>query len=85
MDRDGEGEGGFLFGSGEGVLGGLAGSGRWVCVSGTEIRSGGASGGVLTDTRPGIVLQYEVEIFGEGGSRAERGEIGEKGKRERSN
>ena len=45
LEREGEGDGGFLLG----VLGGLCDGG-----SGTEIRSGGASGGDLTETRPGI-------------------------------
>lgn len=61
LDREGEGEGGFL-GSGDGVLE-IPGSDLWdwvwVWVSGTEIRSGGASGGVLTETKPGIVEDEE--------------------------
>lgn len=59
LEREGEGDGGFL-GSGEaGLAGGVADSGRggWVWESsGSEIRGGGASGGVLTDTRPGMLM-----------------------------
>ena len=58
LEREGEGEGGRL-GRGEAGLeleitdSDLWGW-VWVGVSGTEIRSGGASGGVLTETKPGI-------------------------------
>lgn len=45
LDREGEGDGSFLFG----VRGGFCGGG-----SGTVIRSGWASGGDLTETSPGI-------------------------------
>lgn len=56
LDREGEGEG-SLFGCGEGGLELAAGSDLWdwIWVSGTEICSGAAPGGVLTETRPGIV------------------------------
>ena len=52
---DGDGDGGF-FGSGDGVLTvvesvDLCG----VCASGSEILSGAESGGVLTETKPGMV------------------------------
>lgn len=60
LAREAEGDGGFL-GRGEGVLR-LAESdlcGVWL--SGTEIRRGGASGGVLTDTKPGMVIGGEGE------------------------
>jgi hypothetical protein len=54
LDRDGEGDGGFL---GVGVLGccsdRVEDSGR---ISGREMLSGGASGGVLTETRPGMAV-----------------------------
>lgn len=66
MDRDGEGEGGF-FGRGEGFLDNDIGSDLWVRVevSGSEICSGGAPGGVLTETSPGIVvLQKDDEEGG---------------------
>lgn len=63
LDREAEGEGGFL-GSGDGVLE-IPGSDLWdwvwVWVSETEIRSGGASGGVLMETKPGIVKDQEEE------------------------
>lgn len=54
LDREeGEGDGGFLGSDeGDGVLM-FTGSDLWVGVSGMEIRSGGASGGVFT--RPGMV------------------------------
>lgn len=51
LEREGEGEGGFL-GRGEAGLGGVGSDlGVW---SGREMRGGGASGGVLTETRPGM-------------------------------
>uniref|UniRef100_A0A2P2P8T7 Kinesin light chain n=1 Tax=Rhizophora mucronata TaxID=61149 RepID=A0A2P2P8T7_RHIMU len=57
LDREGEGDGSFLLG----VLG-TAGSGRlldwtwvWGWIPGTEMWRGGASGGVLTETRSGMV------------------------------
>jgi hypothetical protein len=57
LDLEGDGEG-TRFGSGEGGLA-LPGSDLWdwdwVGVSGTEIRSNAVSGGVLTETKPGIV------------------------------
>lgn len=61
LAREGEGDGGF-FGRGEGVLR-LAESdlcGVWL--SGTEIRRGGASGGVLTDTKPGMVTELAIQM-----------------------
>lgn len=63
LEVDGDGEGGRR-GTGEVVLGliesDLLGVGRvGVGVSfGTVIRSGGASGGVLTETRPGMVFDH---------------------------
>lgn len=46
LEREGEGEGAFLgSGDGDGLL--------WL--SGTDTRSGAASGGVFTETRPGMV------------------------------
>lgn len=69
LDRDGDGEGGRL-GSGEAGLefeteytsSDLCWVGvwawAWVGVPGTEIRSGGVSGGVLTETRPGIFFFF---------------------------
>lgn len=52
-EEEGEGEGGRL-GAGEAVLGSEL-VRIWVVVSsGTEIRRGGVSGGVLTETRPGM-------------------------------
>lgn len=63
---DGEGEGGRR-GIGDVVLG-FMGSDRselvriwWLFSSGTAIRSGGASGGVLTETRPGMVTTQEMQ------------------------
>ena len=73
LDRDGDGEGGRL-GSGEAGLEfetEFTGSDlrwvgvwawAWVGVSGTEIRSGGVSGGVLTETRPGILFSLDREF-----------------------
>lgn len=59
---------GILFGSGDGVLG-IPGSDlcAWVGVgaSETEIRSGGASGGVLIDTNPGILDPIQIKTLRE--------------------
>ena len=72
LDRDGDGEGGRL-GSGEAGLefeteytsSDLCWVGvwawAWVGVPGTEIRSGGVSGGVLTETRPGIFFFFSLD------------------------
>lgn len=54
LDRDGVEEGVFF----NGVRGGFESSDRRGCVSGTATRSGGASAGVLTETRPGIAGIY---------------------------
>ena len=57
LDREAEAEGegdGSLLDSGDGVLV-IPDSDLWD--SDTEIRSGGASGGVLTDTKPGILAK----------------------------
>lgn len=62
LDREGDGDGGFLW-WGEGVLEIGAGSDLWGWGwgSGTEIRSGAESGGVLTETKPGIFVEQEEE------------------------
>lgn len=60
LDREGDGDGGFL-GWGEGVLEIGVGSDLWGWGSGTEIRSGAESGGVLTETKPGIFVEQEEE------------------------
>jgi hypothetical protein len=70
LDRDAEGEGGLLA-RGDGVLEIAAGSDLWgwAWASGTEIRSGAESGGVLTETNPGIVKERracENETAGDG-------------------
>lgn len=69
LDREAEAEGdgeGSLLGSGDGVLG-IPDSDLWAWVgvwaSETEIRSGGASGGVLTETKPGILAQIKNELI----------------------
>lgn len=64
LEREGEGEGGF-FGSGEGVLLRVLLLGSDLCVwdvgvLGTEIRRVGASAGVFTETRPGMVCELRL-------------------------
>lgn len=60
LAREGEGDGGF-FGRGEGVLWLVESDLCGVWASGTEIRRGGASGGVLTETKPGMVVTEEED------------------------
>lgn len=67
LEREGDGDGGFLGSGVAGLEDGVAVSGRGVSIwelSGREIRGGSVSGGVLTDTRPGMLMSAAAAVTG---------------------